>query len=65
VYAFFQQTNMLTYQILEHEIVEHLDVTLLCLFLFTIHPPPEGIDVPHIQHLVCIDLPCVATKQTA
>lgn len=56
------QLSITTYQISILEIKEHLDVSLLCLFLLFVQLPPESISAPHVQHLVCIYLPSVATK---
>lgn len=61
----FNQPNILiAYQILEHKIIEHPNVSLLCLFLLIIHLPPKGINASHVQQLVCIDLPGIATRQS-
>lgn len=52
----------IAYQLPELQIIEHLDVSLLCLFLFLVQLPPESIHGTHIQDPVCIDLPGVAAK---
>lgn len=51
------------YQVPELQIIEHLDISLLCLFLLPVQLPPETINGCHIQHLACIYLPGVATKR--
>ena len=53
------------YQVPELKIVESLDISLLCYFLINVQLPPEVIYTPHIQDLVCIDLPCVAATKTS
>lgn len=52
-----------TYQVLEKQIVEHLDVSLLCLLLVFVQLLPKSVSGSHIQHLVCIDFPSVAAKE--
>lgn len=54
--------SIIAYQVPILEIKEHLDVSLLSLFLLFVQLPPESISAPHVQHLVCIYLPSVATK---
>lgn len=55
-----KKNQTLTNQVLKYQIVEHVDVSLLCLFLLLIHYAPEGIHVSHIYQFVCIDLPGIA-----
>jgi hypothetical protein len=54
---------MVMYQVPELQIVEGLNISLLCLFLIVVQLPPEAIDATHIEDLVCIDLPSIAAEK--
>lgn len=49
------------YQVPKLEIVKGLNVSLLCFLLMQLSP--EAVYAPHIQNLICIDLPRIAEIQ--